>query len=165
MLLASRIVSLVGGTGFFLSTFFTWYWGETDGIRHSEIGWAATEESLAAIICFLIAVTLLAVGWALPKTWLPLAILELILVIVCFGLTIFHMLYNSEPVVVYGREIPTGLGAGPWIGVVSSVVMIVGSILNLCSGGPSRALVVDEEEDDDYEPPRRRRPPRRRDWD
>ncbi len=162
MLLASRIVSLVGGAGFFLSTFFTWYWGEDRGIRRTEIAWQG-EESLAAIICFLIAMTLLAVGWALPKTWLPLGIIELILAIACFGLTIFHMIHNSQPVVVYGRELPSGIGAGPWVGLFSSVAMIVGAILHLCSGGPFRDLVPYNDEDE-YRP-RRRRPPRRRDWD
>lgn len=163
MLLASRIVSLVGGAGFFVASLLTWYWGESDGIRRSEIAWQG-EESLAAVICLLLAIALLAVGWAVPKAWLPLGIIELILAIACFGLTIFHMIHNSQPIIIYGRELKTGLGAGPWVGLFSSVVLIVGSILNLCSGGPFRtqAEYIEEEDED---PPPRRRPPRRRDWD
>lgn len=164
MLLASRIVSLVGGVGFFVASLLTWFWSESDGIRRTEIAWQG-EESLWATICFLIAITLLAVGCAVPKAWLPLGIVELILVVFSFGLTIFHMIYQSHPVVMYGRELLKGIGAGPWVGLFSSVVMIVGSILNLCSGGPFRSEVEYMEEEEDDAPPRRQRPPRRRDWD
>ena len=164
MLLASRIVSLVGGAGFFVASFFPWYWGESDGFRRTENAWQG-EESLMAVLCVLLAMTLIAVGGALPKTWLPVGILQLILVIACLGLTIFHILHNSQPVVVYGRTIPTGIGAGPWVGILASVVMIVGSILNLCSGGPLRLAVEDYEDDDEEDRPRRPRPRRRRDWD
>jgi hypothetical protein len=164
MLLASRIVALAGGAGFLAASFLTWYWGEGQGVRHTEIAWQG-EESLAAVICMLAAIALLGVGWAWREGWLALGILELILGIACCGLTMFHIIHNSQSVVVNGRELPGGIGAGAWVGLFFSVVMIVGAILNLCSGGPDRAYL--EEEDDDA--PRRRRPPRedfdRDEWD
>jgi hypothetical protein len=166
MLLASRIVGLTGGVSFFVASFFTWYWGEARGIRHTEIAWQG-EESLAAIICMLIAIMLLGVGWAWRDGWLAMGILELILTIACFGLTIFHIIHNSQPVIVYGQKYPSGISAGPWIGLFAGVVMIVGAILNLCSGGPFPTAV--EYDDDEYDPPPRRRRPREYDdhddWD
>jgi hypothetical protein len=155
MFLASRIVSLVAGTGFFLASFLTWFWGEGGGYRRYENAWQG-EESLAATICFLIAMGLLGVGWGWRGGWLILGIIELLLLIVCFGLTTFYILHNKEPVIVYGLRYPTGIGVGPGFGLLFSVVMIVGSILNLCSG----RMRWQKDEIDEWEdrPLRRRRP-------
>jgi hypothetical protein len=164
MFLASRIVSLIGAVGLFVASLLTWYWGEGRGIRVHQNAWQG-EESLAAVIVMLVAVTLLALGWAVRGGWLVFGILELILNLVSFGLIVFFILHNQEPVVVSGRTVPTGIGAGAWIGLVSAVAMIVGAILNLPSGGPyprrcnegGDDLFLDEE--DEWEDlPRRRRP-------
>ena len=163
MLLASRIIALTGGAGFFVASFLTWYWGEGRGVRVVEIGWEG-EESVAAIICMLLAMALLAVGWAWADGWLAMGILELLLGIGCFGLTLFHIIHNSQPVVINGRELPTGIGAGPWVGLVASVVMIVGAILNLASGGPYRVVLDEEYEYEEAPPPRHRRPREPEDW-
>lgn len=172
MFLASRIVSLSGASGLFLASFFNWYWGEGGGIRRYENAWQ-NAESITAVILMLVAMTLLAVGWAWRSGWLAMGILELILTIVCFGLTIFFILHNKEPVIVFGRSIPSGVGVGAWIGLLSCVVMIVGTILNLSSGGPfpreeDEVYAEFDERDEWDEPPRRRgprpvrRPPPRR---
>lgn len=165
MFLVGRLVSLSGGIGLFLASFFAWFWGMGRGFRMVENAWQG-EESLAAVILMLIAMLLLAVGWAWGRGWLALGILELILSVVCFGLILFYIVYNNRPVIIRGHQYPTGIGAGALMGLFSSAVMIVGSILNLSSGGPiprdeEIALEMDDEEDDWGEPPRQRRRRRR----
>ncbi len=169
MLLAGRIVSIVGGAGVLLASFLTWFWGAGE-FPLEENGWQGAE-SVAAVVCMLLAIGLLAAVWISGRGWLALGIVQLVLCVLSSGLTLYFILYNSEPVIVSGRHIPTGIGAGAWLALGSSVVMIVGGILNLASGGPLREAEVDyDEEEDDYDrPPRRRRRPRehddRDDWD
>ena len=169
MFLSSRIVSMVGGAFVLLASFLTWFWGQGDFL-FEENAWQG-EESLAAVICMLVAMALLAAGWIAKRGWLAMGIIELVLSLVCFGLTLYYILYNREPVVVNDRRYPTGIGAGAWIALGASVVMMIGGILNLSSGGPLRDPELEDYEYEGDDPPRRRRrrPPReyddRDDWD
>ncbi len=162
MFLASRIVALIGGLAFIVASFLTWYWSRFQ----DENAWQ-NAESVTAAVCLILALIALVVGWAWRNGWLAMGILELLLLIVCFGMTIYFILDNQQPPELRFRREAAGIGAGAWMGLGCSLVAMVGGILNLCSQGPVSSVVIYDEEQD-YEEPRRRRPrnedepPRRR---
>lgn len=125
-----RLLLLAGAGIALVSSFLTWFWGGKPGEVTYEIAWGG-EESLFAVLCAVVGGIAGLVGAVKRSRSAALAFVGLAGGLGCVVLALIFVNYNSETLVVFGETIPTGIGAGAYVGIVGGALMSLGGLLEV----------------------------------
>jgi hypothetical protein len=125
-----RALLLAGAAIALASAFLTWFWGGEPGERRTETALQG-EESLFAVLAALAGGVVGLLGAVKRSRSASLAFAGLAAGIACAALTWVFIDYNSQPVVVYGKTIPTGIGTGAYVGLAGGALMCLGGLVDV----------------------------------
>jgi hypothetical protein len=123
-----RALLLAGAAITAVSSVMTWFWGGQPGDVQYETALQG-EESLFAVLGGLAGGVVGLIAAVKKSRSAALALTGLACGIASVVLAWLFIDYNSQPVIVRGQTIPTGIGTGAYVGLAGGLLMSLGGII------------------------------------